>query len=222
MVRDINSKIADMDSNSSNAIGSICREVLSNTAPPAKIKEGMGTCRITGLKAISCVDIGKSSKRHLVAAVSRRQAERQTKEKRNKRQVDQTRDGKCFEEHRRFRENLELNTAGLNTVISHGGSCETTIDDKPDNRGEFDTIVHPKFSHFFVMLWYVGKIDHVIRNYTRCWLENNRYDNELQTKSIQCICNDFSIQYELIEHMFTLFCHGYKHIITSINDYSAT
>jgi hypothetical protein len=40
IVRDINNMVSDIESNSSVVIGAICREVLSNTAPPAKIKEG--------------------------------------------------------------------------------------------------------------------------------------------------------------------------------------
>jgi hypothetical protein len=41
IVRDINNMVSDIESNSSVVIGAICREVLSNTAPPAKIKEGI-------------------------------------------------------------------------------------------------------------------------------------------------------------------------------------
>jgi hypothetical protein len=162
------------------------------------------------------VDIGKSSKRHLVAAVSRRHVERQSKEKKGK-LSDQSKDGKCFEEHKRFRENLELHTTGLDVLGIQRCSSEMTVDSKPMSSGEYETIVHPRFSHFFVMLWYVGKIDHVIRNYTRCWLENNRFDNDLKTKSIQSICVEFSMQNELIESLFALFCHGYKHVMASIS-----
>lgn len=45
------------------------------------------------------------------------------------------------------------------------------------NNGEY--LVHPKLSHFFLMLWYACKIEHVVRNYARCWLDEeirSRYE----------------------------------------------
>lgn len=31
-------------------------------------------------------------------------------------------------------------------------------------------VVHPRFKHFLHMLWFIGKIDSIIRSMVRCWL----------------------------------------------------
>lgn len=33
-------------------------------------------------------------------------------------------------------------------------------------------VVHPDFEHFFHMLWYSSKIEHVVRHMGRCWMED--------------------------------------------------
>lgn len=78
--------------------------------------------------------------------------------------------------------------------------------------GEF--LVHPKFSHFFLMLWYVCKIEHIVRNHTRCWLSDRAADE--CGEDIGALCNTFSEQHELLEGMHKMFNHAVEHVTESI------
>lgn len=80
-----------------------------------------------------------------------------------------------------------------------------------------DVIVHPKFAHFFLMLWYVCKIDHVTRNYTRCWLES-RVCSQAQEASVSSLCDEFSSQHALFKKMHAVFCHGCQHVWGSLTE----
>lgn len=96
---------------------------------------------------------------------------------------------------------------------------------KPGERGDQicnkDLVVHPRFQHFFLMLWYVSKIEHVIRNYTRCWIEAvslpSTSDNP--NKTVTDICNEFSTQNEVFQQMYKVFIHGHAHVMNSLHKY---
>lgn len=32
-----------------------------------------------------------------------------------------------------------------------------------------DIVVHPRYMHFLHMVWFIGRIDHVLRSIVRCW-----------------------------------------------------
>lgn len=57
-------------------------------------------------------------------------------------------------------------------------------------------MVHAKFSHFFLMLWYVNKIEHVVRNYAKCWVceRKPQDDTDREQTDIQSLCEIFSAQ----------------------------
>lgn len=81
-----------------------------------------------------------------------------------------------------------------------------------------DFLVHQRFAHFFLMLWYAHKIEHVMRNYTRCWIDSASYDEA----SISSICNCFEQQDALFLQMYTVFEHARKHVINSLALYRET
>ena len=65
------------------------------------------------------------------------------------------------------------------------------------------------------MLWYVCKIEHIVRNYTRCWLHDltDKYSNG---KDIASLCVEFSQQDDFFESMCAMFNHGVSHVSDSI------
>jgi hypothetical protein len=76
-------------------------------------------------------------------------------------------------------------------------------------------LIHPSLFHFFVMVWYVHKIEHVIRNYTRWWLEQ-RTDAE---DNIEQLCHEFSTDTVLFSQLHAIFNHAVSHIELSIEEY---
>lgn len=99
-------------------------------------------------------------------------------------------------------------------------------------------MVHAKFSHFFLMLWYVNKIEHVVRNYTKCWLcdrsssqdggmdpgpsDSEEDEDEkdrpgaapgLSNPDIHTLCESFSAQDAVFENMLAVFNHGHRHVM---------
>jgi hypothetical protein len=69
--------------------------------------------------------------------------------------------------------------------------------------------------HFFTMLWYVHKIEHVIRNYTRWWLEQRTESDE----NIEQLCLEFSRDEVLFSEMCAIFNHCISHVALSIREY---
>ena len=80
-----------------------------------------------------------------------------------------------------------------------------------------DITVHPRFAHFFLMLWFVCKIEHVIRNSTRCWLDSILQLDE--TVSVSSLCNQFVLQKGLIEKTHIAFLHGLSHVTLSLRNH---
>jgi hypothetical protein len=78
--------------------------------------------------------------------------------------------------------------------------------------------VHPKFAHFAFMLWYVSRIEHIIRNYTRYWITHNKQeilvDLDLATK-----CNLFAQQEDLFENLYSAYTHAFSHVIASLDNH---
>jgi hypothetical protein len=65
------------------------------------------------------------------------------------------------------------------------------------------------------MVWYVQKIDHVIRNYTRWWLENKA---DLDT-NIEQLCTEFARDDALFSNLHAIFNHAVSHVTLSVQAY---
>jgi hypothetical protein len=76
-------------------------------------------------------------------------------------------------------------------------------------------LIHPSLFHFFVMVWFVHKIEHVIRNYTRWWLEQMTDKGE----NIEQLCHEFSADTTLFTQLHTIFNHAVSHIEQSVEEY---
>jgi hypothetical protein len=65
------------------------------------------------------------------------------------------------------------------------------------------------------MVWFVHKIEHIIRNYTRWWLDQ-RIDNE---ETIEQLCSEFSLNTDVFSELHVIFNHATSHIEKSIESH---
>jgi hypothetical protein len=83
------------------------------------------------------------------------------------------------------------------------------------SNGQSKLFIHPSLLHFFTMVWYVHKIEHIIRNYTRWWLEQKADTGA----NIEQLCIDFARDEEYFSKMHAIFNHAVSHVTKSIEEY---
>lgn len=195
---------------------------MSSLSPPSKVREGNSVCCITGISSDKCIDLSSNNTNNI-----------------GSREFDYNSFsmGTSMEIHRRFVDNF--NRCFQN--IDGSESSSVVVDDNNSNkkkkkknsttseptawlRNSREFLVHPKLSHFFLMLWYVCKIDHVVRNYTRGWIDNmiqssSSKGDEENSVIISEMCDKFSDQDQVFESMCDMFNHGVSHVIHSIESY---
>lgn len=76
-------------------------------------------------------------------------------------------------------------------------------------------LVHPKLAHFFLMLFYVCKLEHVVRNYARVWVDGSSGGQGGQ-RDIASLCREFEAQDNLLSGMYVMFRHGISHVLESL------
>ena len=216
-IKALNAKVAQLEISSNTTLSQICKEVLASAGPPARIRDGYGTCTLTGVRVEGCIDISKMAKaNHGSAGTLDRGYSTRKRQK-----VDVSSNAaKANENYKRFKESL-------NNVIS--GNCEEVgiissgdvTEHVPVMKNTVDILLHPRFSYFFLILWFIGKLDHVVRNYTRCWLDaETNSDKEDVERSVSELCEKFSKQDDVFESMCNVLNHGFKHICTSLDETS--
>ena len=73
-------------------------------------------------------------------------------------------------------------------------------------------LVSPSLLHFFQVYWFIMKLDYIVRNFTRSWL-----DDRIGESTIQEICNEFSGDEQFMQSAWTVFKHGCSHILQSVS-----
>lgn len=91
---------------------------------------------------------------------------------------------------------------------SHSQGC---IDVSRATKSENPVLVHPRFHYFFMMLYYVHRLEHVIRSFTKSWLELQDPDLTMAELTKQ-----FNSQEEIFLKMFDVFMQGSSHIVESL------
>jgi len=91
---------------------------------------------------------------------------------------------------------------------SHAQGC---IDVSRATKSENPILVHPRFHYFFMMLYYVHRLEHVVRSFTKSWLELQ--DPEM---TMADLTKQFSLQDEIFTKMFEIFIQGSAHIVESL------
>lgn len=82
--------------------------------------------------------------------------------------------------------------AGENVCCLTGVQTEHCIDLTRMGKNSKEVFVHPRFWHFFVLLWYCAKLEYVIRACTKQWLDAQQIRPE--PKTYTAVCEEYTIQ----------------------------
>jgi hypothetical protein len=74
--------------------------------------------------------------------------------------------------------------------------------------------VHSKFQYFVLMCFYCCRIEHVVRTYTKTWLEGQPPDADMTQLTAR-----FQEQDELFGKMYDRFMEGHAHVKASLEAY---
>ena len=107
---------------------------------------------------------------------------------------------------------------GHNVCCLTGVNTEHCIDLTRVGKNSKEVFVHPRFWHFFVMLWFCAKLEYVIRACTKQWLETTpvRPTPENYTR----LCEEYTAQnMDFNENLFRLFTKGLDYVSLSLSVY---
>jgi hypothetical protein len=108
---------------------------------------------------------------------------------------------------------------GCNVCCLTGVSVEHCIDLTRAGKNSQEVLVHPRFRHFFMLLWYCAKVEYVIRACTKQWLDTQQGTASTQEK-ITNVCEEYSKQNEEFNHkLYQLFLKGLSYCTTSLMFY---
>ena len=103
---------------------------------------------------------------------------------------------------------------GLAICSITGSHVQGCVDVSRATKSENPVLVHPRFHYFFLMLYFVHRLEHVIRSFTKCWLEQQDQDMTMAE-----LTKLFNSQDEIISQMFHTFVEGSKHIVLSLQNF---
>jgi hypothetical protein len=110
---------------------------------------------------------------------------------------------------------------GWNMCSITGARSDECIDLTRTGKSESVIMVHPKFTHFLVMLWTIAKFEHICKVFTRNWLSQQGMLYQ-ETNNIQKICHDFTCMTTEIQGLYNAFTHAHTHVTRSLNEYKRT
>ena len=103
---------------------------------------------------------------------------------------------------------------GLAACCLTGAHSTGCIDVSRATKTDAPVVVHARFHYFVLMLYYVHRLEHVIRSLTKAWLEGQ--DPDL---SMMELTELFSGQDELLRGMHRAFVEGSEHVAASLRHY---
>lgn len=107
---------------------------------------------------------------------------------------------------------------GRNVCCLSGVSTDHCIDLTRVGKNSKEILVHPRFWHFFVLLWFCAKLEYVIRACTKQWLDLNGV-HPIPSNYTE-LCEEFSLQnHDLVNKLYELFVKGVEYISISLNTY---
>ena len=103
---------------------------------------------------------------------------------------------------------------GWSTCVITECQAQNCIDVSRATKQNQTMPVHSKFQYFVLMLFYTHRIEHVVRTYTKLWLETQPPDVDMNELTAR-----FKDQDDLFDRMFGRFSQGYAHVQTSLERY---
>lgn len=107
---------------------------------------------------------------------------------------------------------------GYNTCCLTGVSVEHCIDLTRSGKSPQEIFVHPRFRHFFMLLWYCAKVEYVIRACTKQWLDSQNH--QPCAENFTHLCEEYSQHNaQFNDQLFHLFVKGVEYTTTSLTTY---
>ena len=103
---------------------------------------------------------------------------------------------------------------GWSTCVITECQAQSCIDVSRATKQNQSIPVHSKFQYFVLMCFYCCRIEHVVRTYTKVWLENQPADLDMNQ-----LTSRFQEQDELFGKMFDRFVEGHAHVKASLEAY---
>ena len=158
-----------------SALSEACIEVMDAAVPPKKRKHTSSVCCITGihLPAEEGVEIMKrkdhSSFLSIASSLPKEEGEEDHEDEEEEEEEEQQ-----VSMHPKGRGGLKRKRSEAGRNVDNGSSYQ-------------EIVVHPRFMHFFNMLWFVCRIDHVLRNIAKGWMAstNSGAEKQRQRKKVQ-------------------------------------
>jgi len=104
--------------------------------------------------------------------------------------------------------------SGLAACSLTGSHSQDCIDVSRATKTDAPVIVNGRFHYFVLMLYYVHRFEHVIRSFTKSWLEQQDQD-----MSMAELTAAFSQQDDLLRAMHRSFVDGADHVARSLQHY---
>ncbi len=103
---------------------------------------------------------------------------------------------------------------GLAVCCLTGAHSQNCIDVSRATKTDSPVIVHARFHYVVMMVYYVHRFEHVIRSFTKSWLEQHDSD-----ASMADLTAAFSSQEELLRSMHKSFVEGSDHVTKSLQTF---
>lgn len=104
---------------------------------------------------------------------------------------------------------------GLSACALTDAQARNCIDVSRATKTDAPVTVHPKFHYFVLMLYYVHRLEHVVRSMTKAWLARQG-DGGL---SIADLTQRFAAQRDLVSGMYASFVAGHAHVTRSLQHF---
>ena len=103
---------------------------------------------------------------------------------------------------------------GLAVCCLTGAHSQNCIDVSRATKTDNPIIVHARFHYFVMMVYFVHRLEHVVRSFTKSWLEQHDVEASMADLTVA-----FSSQEELVRSMFKSFVDGSDHVTKSLQNF---
>jgi len=104
---------------------------------------------------------------------------------------------------------------GMNLCSLTGANAEHCIDLTKVGKASKEVFVHPRFWHFFILLWFCSKLEYVIRACTKQWLDSQK---KQEGQNYTDLCELYSEQNaKLIKDLHSLLIKGMGYVSNTLN-----
>jgi hypothetical protein len=102
--------------------------------------------------------------------------------------------------------------SGWHTCYVSGLRCQKGIVLHVQQRSDTQYMVHKRYQRFLLAFWFVSKIEQIVRNLARVWVDEKGSTNA----TVKKLAEEFQQQHEYVRNIFSIFCYCSNHVETSI------